>query len=651
MGVTGDLLNRVLTTAARDIDLRNYSRGIEDCSSKEIRPLRIGVDVSGWIARATHGHGSMLVDERHLTNFGRAQLQNKNNHARMVEGCDALDFTNAESRNKYIKVCATYVLDRILALQSTAKAQLLVVFDGKSPPLKLNENGKRFAKKQAAMEQRDAQGGDNNARLKAAKRTGAGASYAAIIEELMISLRIQKITFLVSPYEADGQLAFLSEYGMVDLVLTEDSDLIAHGVRSILYKEDGGRGKLIQRGDLGAMDLLPKSLSLMDFSDCMLAVLFVCVGCDYCTSLKMIGSVTAKEIVEYAFHLSKLDHRPPLVKVFERLYSKSNQVLDEQGKLDFESSFLSALFMYRHPIIFDPIKAKCALMRNPPFGSDRELMEHEPYRKLCHNQEQQQQILGELFPTELQPLIAEGFVDPRTMQPYPHTAIPKKVILEWKAWNKRQRASLKRNYMPDQPRNNVHLQALFQEMEQQDSEQVSDNDIEDDKGPETQAQDVAMNQESQGMDIDNPETHTNDHQHPETQCDDSEYPATQGIETQDDAAIPTMEQPSQASNGPVSTQDSPRCSTQELIKVLDSNVSHWQSPPPFRPAPSTDVYYSQGTRLDLADESTNDVLVSPQPGCNLTGSSSDNPATQGSHPSQLSADMMSPPLLPPSRAK
>ena len=136
-----------------------------------------------------------------------------------------------------------------------------------------------------------------------------------------------------------------------------------------------------------------------------------------------------------------------------------------------------------------------------------------------------------------------------------------------------------------------------------------------------------MNQESQGMDIDNPETHTNDHQHPETQCDDSEYPATQGIETQDDAAIPTMEQPSQASNGPVSTQDSPRCSTQELIKALDSNVSHWQSPPPFRPAPSTDVYYSQGTRLDLADESTNDVLVSPQPGCNLTGSSSDNPAT------------------------
>eukprot|EP00957_Ditylum_brightwellii_P179567 13678835-Ditylum_brightwellii.AAC.1 len=38
------------------------------------RKVRIGLDVSGWIARAIHGHGAALVDERILTNCGRAQL-------------------------------------------------------------------------------------------------------------------------------------------------------------------------------------------------------------------------------------------------------------------------------------------------------------------------------------------------------------------------------------------------------------------------------------------------------------------------------------------------------------------------------------------------------------------------------------------------
>jgi exonuclease 1 len=669
MGVTGDLLNRVLKTASRDIDLRHYSRGIEDYSTNETRPLRVGVDVSGWIARATHGHGSMLVDERHLTNFGQAQM-------RMADQ-DPFELTTAQNRNKYVQVCGKYVLDRILALQTTTKAQLLVVFDGKSPPLKLNETIRRFAKKKAAVEQRDMQGGDNLARLKAARRTGAGSSHAAIIEELMINLRVQKIAFLVSPYEADGQLAFLSEFGMVDLVLTEDSDLIAHGVRSILYKEDGGRGKLIQRRDLGAMELVPKSLSLMDFSDCMLAVLFACVGCDYCNSLKMIGSVTAREIVVTAFHSSKQDTRPPLAKVFEMLYSRTNQTFTADEKEDYEYSFLAALLMFRHPVIFDPLKAKCVLLRDPPFGSDLELMEYEPYRYLCHNQQKQEEILGELFPTELQSMIAEGYVDPRTMRPYPHTSTPTEMYKAWEVWNashespprKRQKSTFQQDaQLP-------HQEAAVQ---QQENTVMLEEEIEIDEGngPDTQAQDVLLNTETD--DMDGPETEVGDSkfqdasetqaddaqypetQGPETQFDDSQYPETQGPETQDTDQLkpeaPPMEQPSQASSQPASTQESRRSTTQhqEGVEVIDDDATpQWHSPQSFRRSSRTGEFPLRGATpqgaIDLTNDLTNYVVYSPPAaGVNLTGSSSDNPATQSSHPSresQLSADMMSPPLL------
>ncbi len=35
--------------------------------------------------------------------------------------------------------------------------------------------------------------------------------------------------YIVAPYEADAQMAFLALHGHVDLVITEDSDLIPYG--------------------------------------------------------------------------------------------------------------------------------------------------------------------------------------------------------------------------------------------------------------------------------------------------------------------------------------------------------------------------------------------------------------------------------------
>lgn len=50
-------------------------------------------------------------------------------------------------------------------------------------------------------------------------------------------LRTEKIEFVVAPYEADAQLAYLSslqaDKGGIEAVITEDSDLLAYGCQAV----------------------------------------------------------------------------------------------------------------------------------------------------------------------------------------------------------------------------------------------------------------------------------------------------------------------------------------------------------------------------------------------------------------------------------
>ena len=47
-----------------------------------------------------------------------------------------------------------------------------------------------------------------------------------MIYSLIRELRKNNVEFLVAPYEADPQLAYLSMSGFVDAVITEDSDVL-----------------------------------------------------------------------------------------------------------------------------------------------------------------------------------------------------------------------------------------------------------------------------------------------------------------------------------------------------------------------------------------------------------------------------------------
>lgn len=54
-----------------------------------------------------------------------------------------------------------------------------------------------------------------------------------MIRKLVAVLKRMEIEFYVAPYEADAQLAFLSRTKFVDVVVSEDSDLIPYGCKTV----------------------------------------------------------------------------------------------------------------------------------------------------------------------------------------------------------------------------------------------------------------------------------------------------------------------------------------------------------------------------------------------------------------------------------
>ena len=119
-----------------------------------------------------------------------------------------------------------------------------VVFDGARHEAKRDEEGKREAKREKARTllaelraQVDAGDQvDDGYILKIAKRcVSRSAEFDA---ELQAALTSNGFRFEVAPFEADSQLAYLARTGLVEYVITEDSDLVILGCPRVLRRLD-----------------------------------------------------------------------------------------------------------------------------------------------------------------------------------------------------------------------------------------------------------------------------------------------------------------------------------------------------------------------------------------------------------------------------
>ncbi|PHU24286.1 hypothetical protein BC332_09393 [Capsicum chinense] len=140
-----------------------------------------------------------------------------------------------------------YFMHRINMLRHY-KITPVVVFDGGNLPCKSATEGERHKRRKTNRDQA-------MLKLKEGNVTGAIELFQRAVSvtpsmahQLIQILKSENIEFVVAPYEADAQLAYLSnledEKNEIVAVISEDSDLLAYGCSSVLFKMDAhGNGQ------------------------------------------------------------------------------------------------------------------------------------------------------------------------------------------------------------------------------------------------------------------------------------------------------------------------------------------------------------------------------------------------------------------------
>ncbi|XP_053461911.1 exonuclease 1 [Nycticebus coucang] len=167
----------------------------------------------------------------------------------------------------------------------------------------------------------------------------------AMAHKVIKAARSQGVDCLVAPYEADAQLAYLNKAGIVQAIITEDSDLLAFGCKKVILKMDQfGNGLEIDQARLGMCKQLGDVFTEEKFR-------YMCIlsGCDYLPSLRGIGLAKACKVL-------RLANNPDIVKVIKKIghYLKMNITVPE----DYIKGFIRANNTFLYQLVFDPITRK-----------------------------------------------------------------------------------------------------------------------------------------------------------------------------------------------------------------------------------------------------------------------------------------------------
>ncbi|XP_063695605.1 exonuclease 1 [Culicoides brevitarsis] len=303
-----------------------------------------------------------------------------------VIGC-AEKLLNGEKTNVHIQYCLKQI-NHLVAY----RIRPILVFDGRHLAAKAGvEAERRESRKAAKTKAREliAAGRANEARSYLQRAVNVSHAMALALIE---ACHARGIDCIVAPYEADGQLAFLNLSGIVEVVITEDSDLLLFGCKKVLFKFSAAGGLLVDADQLHlAMGVRKEKFTFDKFRQmCILS------GCDYLPSLPGIGLAKAKK---FLLMTEETDMRRALGKIPSYLGMRQIVVTDE-----YKEGFLRAEATFRYMVVFDPKERK--LTRLNPLEDDVDL-------SLLTNS-------GEFFDDETAYQLALGNIDPMSMKTVHH---------------------------------------------------------------------------------------------------------------------------------------------------------------------------------------------------------------------------------------
>lgn len=206
-------------------------------------------------------------------------------------------------------------------------------------------------------------------------------------KSLIEELKRCKIKYVVAPYEADSQMVYLEKSGLVDGIISEDSDLLVFGCQTLLTKmDDYGSCMEILRANFNKC----RNNAISRLNQYEIQLTAIISGCDYTKGIPGLGVLKAATLVSRF-----------------RSFKRVIMALRFDGKVDvpstFEADYKRASIAFRYPIVFDPVK-KLPVHLNPV---PNDVKEPKSYILSC---------TGNILDVELHQRIASGDLNPFTKE-------------------------------------------------------------------------------------------------------------------------------------------------------------------------------------------------------------------------------------------
>lgn len=248
-------------------------------------------------------------------------------------------------RMNHVYTTVTNYIDNYVSLLRMYNVKLIFVFDGMKLPAKQvthKERAERKAETRKRVEKLLAAGNSREARKYMFSCVDIKFD---IVQQVITYCKRMNIDYIVAPYEADAQLAFLANSGQCDFVITEDTDLILYGCKKIIYKLDtSGNCRLYERSRLGRC-FGPRGDEVGFEKFRMICILS---GCDYLKNIPSVGLQSAKKF----FLMTRQDNLRLLLPKLP-VHLKSPRL---NGKVteEYIEAFIKAEATFRHHIVYDP---------------------------------------------------------------------------------------------------------------------------------------------------------------------------------------------------------------------------------------------------------------------------------------------------------
>ena len=272
-----------------------------------------------------------------------------------------------------------HALSRIRMLQHFGVKPYLV-FDGDKLPAKCGTEDDREQRRSQNLQRAnelEQQGKVQHARDVYAKCVDITPEMAF---QLIKVLKQQNIPYVVAPYEADAQLAYLEAERLIDGIITEDSDLLVFGCKTVLFKLDQA-GNAVEM--LQSRFWTNRHIALSGWTPVEFRQMAILSGCDYLPSIVGMGLKNAHRLL--------------------RRYKTVDKVLQAvrlEGKMrvpqTYAREFRKAELTFVHQRVYDPRSQKLVTLTPLPDGFEDELV---PF-------------IGAAMDEHVAKAIAEGWLDP-----------------------------------------------------------------------------------------------------------------------------------------------------------------------------------------------------------------------------------------------